>query len=93
MKNDNVSVKEPPAVDLLLQSGPPPHLLFRFIERNVIKQLRFDLTVEQCSGLGAALIKLAGATEARAGEDAVSAAPRPPTSKPASAGLGCARAN
>ena len=86
-------MKEPPAIGMLLQSGPPPHFIFRFIERGVIKQLRFDLTVEQCCGRGAALIKVAGATEARAGEAAVPVAPRAATSRPASAGLGGARAN
>ncbi len=92
-KSEDMMMKEPPAVGMLLQSGPPPHFLFRFIERNVVKQLRFDLTTEQCAQLGTKLIWLAGVTEARAGEAGVPAAPRSTAPLPPAPRLGAPEFN
>jgi hypothetical protein len=52
---------------LFLQTGPPIHLLAIFkVDAENLGEMCYDLTPEQAAELGAVLLRLSGATEARA---------------------------
>jgi hypothetical protein len=52
---------------LFLHTGPPIHFLAVFrVDEEHVGQMRYDLTAQQATELGATLLRLSGATEARA---------------------------